>query len=225
MLKTLSQATASLALTFGAFAVPLVVFLSGDASYAFDEVAEVSPTIASISAPRVAPLALQPDESEADTVEVAAAAQPAATSGVRRTSSRVVRSTPAAAAPAKSKKKRNCLEDNPDIDRLDASTYSVDRDVLKYYRGHLKELNGLGWASTYKPTGTSEGFIVRGIRCGNDLHEAGFRNGDVISAVNGKAVTTIPQAIAVYATQGGKDQITVSITRKGQKKSMTYHIG
>ena len=238
MLKTVSQATASLTFTIGAFAVPLVLFLSGGPSFAVDRLSEtvsysapalMTPTTqprydGAVEAPMLESLETQPE------MMLASSASPRKT-GARKVGTPSSPSSSARAAPAsqtatkQQKKKRECLPDNPNIDQLGTSEFAIDRGLIKYYRGNLKALNGLGRASTDKVDGKSQGFVVKGIQCGNDLHQAGLRNGDVINAVNGKAITNIPQAIAVYLTQSGKEEITLSITRKGARKQISYLLG
>jgi hypothetical protein len=236
IVKTLSHAGASFALSFGAFALPVALFLSGNLSYAEPDAIETR--AAAESAPLVSlPM---PMSSEAASPETVSEASPPTTEGQgtesaplapsaiqassRRQGARVVSSSDNGESKTK-KKKKKCLADNPDIERVDAATYAVERSVIKYYGGHLRELNRLGYASMYKVQGKSTGFVVRGIQCGNDLHQAGIRNGDVIHAVNGKRVTNIPQALAAYATLKGKDELTVSITRRGAARDMIYRLG
>jgi hypothetical protein len=38
-------------------------------------------------------------------------------------------------------------------------------------------------------------------------------------------VTNIPQALAAYATMKGKDELTVSMTRKGAARDIVYRLG
>jgi hypothetical protein len=235
ILKTLSHAGASFALSFGAFALPLTLFLSGNMSVGEPDWVETrasAETATLVSFPMEPPLPgaeVAPALAEAPPEPSAAGPQPMASSAgqvvSRRQVSRVVSSSPNEASKTKKKKKKKCLADNPDIERVDSATYAVERSVIKYYGGHLRELNRLGYAAMYKVDGKSTGFVVRGIQCGNDLHQAGIRNGDVIHAVNGKQVTNIPQALAAYATMKGKDELTVSMTRKGAARDIVYRLG
>jgi len=228
MVKTLSQVSASFAFSFGAFAVPLAIFLTGSFHHPAQNVLEMTPSVS--AAPMAAlPLADLPmSEVRPATTASGSSGEGAAMSvttrtevGARRQDARVVSNSASVAA---KKKKKKCLADNPDIARLDAATYAVERSVIKYYGRHLRELNRLGYAATYKVDGKSTGFVVRGIQCGNDLHQAGIRNGDVIHAVNGKSVTNIPQALAAYATLKGNDVLTLSISRMGSGKQMIYRL-
>jgi len=231
MLKTLSQASASFTFSFGAFAVPLAIFLTGDFHMDSTDVVEMRPAVSSASLTPV-PVLEPAGSAEASTASASVGADDvimsSSAAGVQVSSrthgARVVSKIGSEEKKKKKKRKKPCLGDNPDIERLDADTFAVERSVIKYYGGHLREFSRLGHASMYKVDGKSTGFIVRGIHCGNDLHQAGLRNGDVIHAVNGKAVTNIPQALAAYTTLKGKDVLTLSITRKGQQKQMRYHL-
>ncbi len=233
MLKTLSQATASATLTFGAFAVPFVILLAGDLG--FDPAGFVETPYAEAAAPMtMLPVPQTPTDAmfgesmplaEAD-VALVSSVPGAQVAGARREGGRASSNVRTASTAEKKKgKKAKCLGDNPGIERMGASSFAIERTLIKYYGSHLGELNRLGNAGMYKVDGKSEGFVVRGIQCGNDLHEAGIRNGDVIHSVNGKSVKNIPQALAAYVSLKGKDILTLSITRKGAKKEMTYHLG
>ena len=88
---------------------------------------------------------------------------------------------------------RNC-PDHAGIATTEAG-YRVERSVVDHY-AHITRYRKLGHVSWYRDDdGRKEGFKLRRIHC--DLREAGIRNGDVVTSVNGKTVRSIPQALSL----------------------------
>lgn len=57
------------------------------------------------------------------------------------------------------------------------------------------------------------------------LRQGGLRNGDVITSVNGRRVTSIPAAVATYLALRNDRVIKVEITGKnGKKRVHTYKL-
>lgn len=117
-------------------------------------------------------------------------------------------------------------DDPPDpgiVKRADAS-FTIDRAVVKRYTSDWSRLNELGWSERHEGAdGKADGMRIGGVRCGSDLHDAGIRAGDVVHTVNGRKVTSIPQAILVYTAVRNDPVIEVVLsTRKGERKTLTY---
>ncbi|MCO4746182.1 MAG: serine protease [Proteobacteria bacterium] len=131
----------------------------------------------------------------------------------------------AAAKKRHARRGRICTPDNPMIELRADGSRVVDRGLVDTYAGDIKALNRLGWISKHKPEGRkSDGILVRGIRCGNDLHELGIRNNDVVHAVNGKPVRNLVGAIALYFRLKGKDDFEVELTRGGKRVVLAYRL-
>ncbi len=114
---------------------------------------------------------------------------------------------------------------NPRIERTAKGSFAVDRSLVTWYIGHLGELNRLGWSSKQEgPDGSSVGMRIGGVTCGNDLHLAGIRSGDVVHRVNGHEVRSIPQAIGVYRKVRKDTTIQVELTRRGKPMTLTYEM-
>lgn len=114
---------------------------------------------------------------------------------------------------------------NPKIERTALGEFSVDRSLVSFYLTHLGELNRLGWSSRHKDdSGKSVGMRIGGVRCGNDLHLAGIRAGDVVHRVNGREVRSIPEAIWVYQRERKADIVEVELTRRGKLHTLRYRI-
>ncbi len=134
---------------------------------------------------------------------------------------------PAAPEPAAKgkKKKRKCLPPNPAIRTRPDGVVVVERDLVSAYASRPASLSALGWTSRHQGAdGRPDGFRVGGIRCGNDLHQVGLRNGDVVHSVNGKPLTSVPEALWAYATLKKEGRIRLRITRDGQPATLVVRI-
>ena len=115
----------------------------------------------------------------------------------------------------KQKSKKECQPDVPGVEALGDNQFIVERAIIDYYASHLMEAARLAhvvWAKDKE--GDTIGFKVVRITCGSVLHEAGFKNGDVILAVNNRSVKTIPRALMAYRDLRKKKKLKVSIERK-----------
>ena len=115
---------------------------------------------------------------------------------------------------------RNC-QDNAGIETTEAG-YSVERSVVDHY-AHITRYRRLGHVSWYRgEDGEKEGFRVRRIHC--DLREAGIRNGDVVTSVNGKTVQPIPQAITLWWKVRRQTRVVLEILRRGNPITIVYEL-
>lgn len=122
-------------------------------------------------------------------------------------------------------KAQKCLPDNPDIKHVKDHRYRVKQGLVDYYVNHLGKAQKM--ADTYWRTNKSGeviGFRVRRIRCGNDLYQLGFRNRDIVMAVNDIPVTTIPGAISAYLKLRKNRVLRVKVRRKGQDIVLRYRL-
>lgn len=121
------------------------------------------------------------------------------------------------------RKKQECLEPNPDIQQVSATRFRLKEEIVDYYVNHLNEADKLATVYWNKgPDGEIDGFRIRRVRCGNDLYTAGFRGGDVVLAVNGESITSVPQAIKAYLKLRTKKKLTIKIRRRKEELELTY---
>ena len=142
---------------------------------------------------------------------------------------RARRDAAAAAAAAKrstaSKRRRNCDEGTDAITKVSTNRYEVERDLVDYYTGDISEAMTLASVYWYREDGEIVGFRVRRIKCGSVLHQAGIRNGDVVRSINGRPVTTIPQALSAYRKLRRKRKLEVELVRRsGEAVSLRYKL-
>jgi len=120
---------------------------------------------------------------------------------------------------------QDCLPDNPDIEALGENAYRVKQELVDYYVNHLREAAKMADTFWQKGKGGEViGFRVRRVRCGNDLYQLGFRGADVVLAVNGETVTSIPQAIGAYRRLRKEKVLRVRIRRNKQERVLRYEL-
>jgi hypothetical protein len=123
-------------------------------------------------------------------------------------------------------KGKPCVDDPvPGIAANGDGRWIVHRDIVQIYTRSLQKLDELGWSKRHlSPDGKADGMQIGGVKCNSDLHRAGIRSGDVVHSVNGREVTSIPDALFVYARVRKDDIIRVELTRKGQRKTFVYRM-
>ena len=75
------------------------------------------------------------------------------------------------------------------------------------------------------PANASNGVGVSDVQGGSGADNAGVKAGDVITAVNGKAVRTAAQLRALIAAKQPGDKLTLTIRRDGSTKTLTATLG
>lgn len=116
----------------------------------------------------------------------------------------------------KKKSKAECQPDVPGVEALGDNQFTVERDIVDYYASHLMEAARLAYVVWAKdPAGDTIGFKIVRITCGSVLHEAGFKNGDVILSVNNRSVRSIPRALLAYRDLRKKRRLKVYVERRG----------
>ncbi len=128
--------------------------------------------------------------------------------------------------PPKPTRKRRCEPDRiPEISKSGAGSWTIDRSLIRGYTRNLKAINALGWSRQHDgPDGRPDGMLIGGVQCNNDLYRAGVRSGDIVHTVNDHKVNNVPQALIVYGKVRRDRLIRVVITRRGQRKTLTYRL-
>ncbi len=76
----------------------------------------------------------------------------------------------------------------------------------------------------YFRRGKSEGLIVSQIQPNSIFSKLGLVNGDIISSVNNKAISSPDEAFDFYNSLKTGGEVSIEITRRGQKRLLTYDI-
>jgi general secretion pathway protein C len=72
--------------------------------------------------------------------------------------------------------------------------------------------------------GQSDGLTLSGIRSNSIFSEMGFRNGDVITGVDGKNIESVDDALSLYENLQSADRVQVQIRRRGRLQTIDYQV-
>ncbi len=72
--------------------------------------------------------------------------------------------------------------------------------------------------------GNVNGFKIFGIRRGSIFDDLGLKNGDVIQRINGTTIDSVEKAIPMLQLARSESSITIDLSRRGQKKSLSVEI-
>lgn len=125
----------------------------------------------------------------------------------------------------KRRRRPKCLEGTDSITEIGNNRYAVERELVDTYARDLQALASLAWVSWHEDeAGKVDGFVVRRIRCGSVLHEAGIRNGDVVHAVNGRRIRSLAKAIPLWWALRKRPMVHVRITRGDESMRLFYRL-
>ncbi len=109
-------------------------------------------------------------------------------------------------------------------EEIEVETVTIEQEVLQ---NSISDLNSLMTQVRIRPyfrQGRPEGLIVSQIQPDSIFQKMGFRNGDIIASVNGKQMSTPEEAFELYKGLQSGAEISIDITRRGQKRTLTYQI-
>ena len=148
---------------------------------------------------------------------------PAPTSRVdsrRRRGSRAVSSAPSVPEP-----------EPGTIDAQEEAIQDIEEEVIPIHQDELQSsINNLNELLTqvrvrpYFRQGKPEGLIVSQIQGDSIFAKLGLMNGDIIASVNGEQMSTPEEAFQLYNSLKSGTPVNIEITRRGQKKILTYEI-
>lgn len=116
-----------------------------------------------------------------------------------------------------------CEADDPRV-RTVGNVTEIDRSAVEFYSTHLAELDALGDAGTHRNVdGKVDGFRVGLGRCGF-LYEAGFRNGDIVHAVNDTPIYNVVDAARAYLKLRTQSRFEVRISRKRHLMILKFRV-
>lgn len=124
--------------------------------------------------------------------------------------------------PDKAKSKRT--DYSKGVKKTGPYDYEIDRAMLDE---QLQDLTALGSQARVVPNyrnGRYEGFKLVGVRPGSLYRSIGVRSGDVIKAVNSKAIDSPNKALELFEALKSSSTITLEIERRGQPKQLNYTI-
>lgn len=107
---------------------------------------------------------------------------------------------------------------------IEEEVIPIAQDVLQSSMNNLNELLTQVRIRPYFRQGKPEGLIVSQIQANSIFAKLGLMNGDIIASVNGKQMSTPEEAFQLYNSLNSGAQVSIEITRRGQKKMLTYEI-
>ena len=122
---------------------------------------------------------------------------------------------------------RNVSRDAPQEEapgEVEVETVAIEQETL---RNSMNDLNSLMTQVRVRPyfrQGRPEGLIVSQIQPDSIFEKMGFMNGDIIASVNGKLMSTPEEAFQLYNSLQSGEDVSIEITRRGQKRMLTYQI-
>jgi len=100
----------------------------------------------------------------------------------------------------------------------------IAQDELQGSINNINELLTQVRIRPYFRQGKPEGLIVSQIQADSIFNKLGLMNGDIIGSVNGKQMSSPEEAFQLYNSLNEGSQVSIEITRRGQKKLFTYDI-
>ena len=107
---------------------------------------------------------------------------------------------------------------------IEEETISISQDVLQNSMNDINDLMTQVRVRPYFRRGKSEGLIVSQIQTGSVFANLGLMNGDIISSVNGKQMSSPEEAFGFYNSLKSGGEVSIEITRRGKKKMLNYDI-
>jgi len=106
----------------------------------------------------------------------------------------------------------------------ESETIPIARDDLDSSLNNLSDLMTQVRVRPYFRRGKPEGIIVSQIQADSVFAKLGLMNGDIIASVNGRQMSTPEEAYEFYNSLKSGENVSIEITRRGQKKMLTYDI-
>lgn len=72
--------------------------------------------------------------------------------------------------------------------------------------------------------GQPDGLRLTGVRPGTIFTEIGFRNGDIITGVNGKSIESVDDALKFYTSLKNESNVDLQLRRRGKERSIKYRV-
>ncbi len=97
----------------------------------------------------------------------------------------------------------------------------LSREVVNNAMANFSTLLSQARILPHFTNGKADGFLVTDIAAGSLYQSLGLQNGDILSGVNGKPITSMEQAMNMYRQLQKAPSVDVSVMRGGQ--TLTFH--
>ena len=108
--------------------------------------------------------------------------------------------------------------------KVDEEIITLNHDDLKKSMANINDLMTQVRVRPYFRRGKPEGLIVSQIQPDSVFSSLGLMNGDILVNVNGKQIASPDEALALYNNLKSGSEVSIEVTRRGQKKMFTYQI-
>ena len=107
---------------------------------------------------------------------------------------------------------------------IEVENIAIAQDALQESMSDINQLMTQVRVRPYFRRGKPEGIIVSQIKSDSVFSKLGLMNGDIIASVNGKQMSSPEEAIQFYNSLRSGEEVSIEITRRGQKRMLTYDI-
>lgn len=110
------------------------------------------------------------------------------------------------------------------VQKIGEHSYEIDRGAAAEVVGNMAVLTRSARIVPELHDGEATGFRLYSVRADGPLAALGFRNGDVISAINGRRLLSPEKALEAYATLKSATCVDVAFERNGQSLRNEYRV-
>jgi general secretion pathway protein C len=110
------------------------------------------------------------------------------------------------------------------ITKIDDTHYQIERGSVDNALANLDRLSRDARVVPNFVDGKSNGFKIFSIKRNSAARNLGLRNNDVISGVNGTALSSPDKALELYSSMQSESHIELDIIRKGEPVTLVYDI-
>jgi len=117
------------------------------------------------------------------------------------------------------------------VSTMPSSSGSEDKKEVVIQRSRIEDaiqnVNQLMKHARIRPhftNGQPDGLKLTGVRPGSIFTEIGFRNGDIITGVNGKPIESVDDALKFYSSLKSANNVDLQIRRRGVGKTIQYRV-
>ena len=111
-----------------------------------------------------------------------------------------------------------------EVAEIEEEIIPVSRDVLQNSINDLSQIMTQVRVRPYFRGGKPQGLIISQIQADSIFQKLGLLNGDIIASVNGEQMSSPEEAIQLYNSLNSGSQVSIEITRRGKKRTLTYDI-
>ena len=117
-----------------------------------------------------------------------------------------------------------CKADIPGIEHLYGDRYRVEGRVLERY-GDVRSASSLAAVRWSRDGGGNiDGFVLERVPCDSPLTAVGLQPGDVIRRINGRTITSLPDAFAAVRKLRRHDALRVDFSRRGRARRLVVTV-